>query len=106
MGFKIYDISNILNPVKLSYLDVFNDADDFIVTQDLELLIVGNGVLGITMVDIQDKTNPFIITNWFAPNSASVENIEFYKNESFVLVSMRKYGFAIIEINQNRNQFI
>jgi hypothetical protein len=52
MGFTLYDISNILNPVKLSYLDVFNDADDFIVTQDLELLIVGNGVLGITMVDI------------------------------------------------------
>jgi hypothetical protein len=105
-GFTVYDISTPTSPILLSSLNVMNDADDFIVTNDLEIIVIANGVLGVTMVDFTDKNNPFILTDWLAPNSASVENVDFYHNETFVIVSMRFFGFAILEIDSSRTSLI
>jgi hypothetical protein len=58
------------------------------------------------MVDITDKTKPFIVSRWKTPTSYSAVNIGFYHNESLVLVAIRYYGFAILEITPDRKQLI
>ena len=103
---NIYDITDPRNPVKLSNLGGLDDADDFVVTQDLKILVIANGDDGVALADISDKSNPFILFKWAVPGSTSVENIDFYKNESFVIASIRYYGFAILEINSNRDALV
>ncbi|KRX08800.1 hypothetical protein PPERSA_08904 [Pseudocohnilembus persalinus] len=102
-GIKIYDISDIDNPVNWSYdgyIYLSGDSDSIEITNDEQYMIVANGGTGISLVNIADKTNPFQIGQWNNDKpKGSAENVLLNSMENLVFGSIRNYGLVILDIS-------
>ncbi len=91
-GIKIYDISQIDDPVLLGeYLDVFYNLNSFEI-YDSKIYIAD--WVGLFVIDITDPTNPILITS--NPNFLYPQNISI--QDGILYVCDYLYGFAMFDI--------
>lgn len=91
-GIKIFDISQINNPILLGeYVDAFYNLDSFAVHNDKIYIADWTG---ITVIDISDPTDPsFIATN---PNFLLPQNISIQDDILYLCDFL--YGFSMFDI--------
>lgn len=63
-GIKIVDMSDKTDLKVLKHFYIDGDSDDFKLTNNEEILIVGHGTTGCSLVDITNLSNPEIVYHW------------------------------------------
>lgn len=104
IGFHIFDISNIEQPVQLAFIEIPKFAQELYV--EGQYAYVANDYFGLTIIDIQDLNNPQIIGNYDTTgrtNTVQVSGNYAYLAEGYVSDPDTESGLRIIDISNKTN---